>query len=221
MSLINPFELLGVDCKSSREEVRKSFKELALICHPDKGGNPLEMKMLHSAYLYVLEQIEFKEHGRTMEEEEIKFKEFLELQEDGKLPSIFEIMTDEANKKFNEMWEENKREKIDMCYPSNYEEKMKREPNKFSTEIIEYKEPKTIVEVSFSSVLDFTVNPVKDFSDYTGGGGFDYVRAHSDELLMEKIEEKDTMEEFEKLLLRRKEDENFIGDKLVTLKLGE
>jgi len=70
MSLINPFELLGVDCKSSREEVRKSFKELALICHPDKGGDANQMKTLHLAYLYVISQIEFKEHGRTMEEEE-------------------------------------------------------------------------------------------------------------------------------------------------------
>jgi len=206
MSLINPFELLGVDCKSSREEVRKSFKELALICHPDKGGDANQMKTLHLAYLYVISQIEFKEHGRTMEEEEQKFKEFLESQEDGGLPSIFEIMTDSANAKFNEMWEKSNNEKFDMCYPSNYEEKMKNEPISFSTEVIEYKEPKTIIEIGFSEIMDFTVNPVKDFSDYKNGVGYDYVLAHSTENIDEKVEMKDVMKEFEELKMKREEE---------------
>jgi hypothetical protein len=49
-----------------------------------------------------LEQIEFAEHGRTMEDEEAKFKEFLELQNSKKseIPSFYEIMTDEKNKDF-------------------------------------------------------------------------------------------------------------------------
>lgn len=206
MSLINPYELLGVDCKSKREEVRKIFKDLALICHPDKGGDHDQMKTLHLAYKYILEQIEYQEHGRTMEDEEEKFKKFLESQEDGNIPSIFEIMTDNANKKFNELWDEKVKEKFDMCYPSNYEEKMKQEPEKFSSQIIEYKEPKTIAEIGFSSVLDFTVNPVKDFSDYQGGKGFDYVLAHTIEEISEKIEEKDVMKEFEELKLRREQE---------------
>ena len=75
MSVINPFSLLGVNIKSKREEVKKVFKELALICHPDKGGNEEEMKILYNAYQYVIEQISFQEHGRTMEEEEECFKE--------------------------------------------------------------------------------------------------------------------------------------------------
>jgi len=218
MSLINPFELLGVDCKSSRDEVKKKFKDLALICHPDKGGDENQMKTLYSAYRYVICQIEFKEHGRTMEEEEKKFKEFLESQEDGKIPSFFEIMTDSANARFNEMWAKSENEKFDMCYPSNYEEKIKNEPIKFSTEVIEYKEPKTIAEIGFSQVLDFTVNPVKDFSDYKGGVGFDYVLAHSVENIDEKVEDKDVMTEFELLKERRRqEDEKMISCASISL----
>ena len=205
MSLINPFELLGVNCKSSREEVRKSFKELSLVCHPDKGGDEEQMKMLMISYKYVLGQIEYQEHGRTMEEEEENFKKFLEGQSNEKIPGIFEIMSEETNKVFNLKWDEDKGEVIDMCYPSNYGEKMKNEPEKFSTEIIEYKEPKTIGELSFSSVLDFTVNPVKDFTDYSGGIGYDYVLAHCEEELDMKIEEKDVMTEYELLLKKRKE----------------
>jgi DnaJ-class molecular chaperone len=207
MSLINPFELLGVDCKSSRDDVKKRFKDLALICHPDKGGDAEQMKMLYSGYRYVMGQIEFQEHGRTMEEELEGFKKFLGEQEDGGLPSIFEIMTDCANKKFNELWEKKDVEVIDMCYPSNYGEKMEKEPEKFSTEVIEYKEPKTIAEISFSKILDFTVNPVKDFTDYSCGAGFDYVLAHSGMMLDGKLEEKDVMKEYERLLLERKQEE--------------
>jgi len=204
MSLINPYELLGVDCKSSRDDVRKSFKSLSLICHPDKGGDANEMKIIHNAYLYVIKQIEFQEHGRTMEGEEEEFKKFLEKQQDGKLPSFFEIMTDESNKKFNEMWDKNKNEVFNMCYPSNYLEKMKNEPEKFSTEIIEYKEPKTIAELGFSQILDFTANPVKDFSDYKRGVGFDYVLAHSSQETSIKFDEKNVMNEYEKLINSRK-----------------
>ena len=218
MSVINPFELLGVDIESTREEVRKVFKELALLCHPDKGGNPEQMKLLHNAYLYVLEQIEFQEHGRTMEDEEEKFKKFLEEQKDGKIPSIFEIMTDEANKKFNEMWDENNGEKYEMCYPSNYEQKMMEEPEVFTTQIIEYKEPKTIVEVGFSSVMDFTVNPVKDFSDYNSGG-YDYILAHSAEEKKIHLEELDTITEYEKMLKLREEQDKMIGEQKKSVKL--
>ena len=219
MSIINPYELLGVDCKSTREDIRKSFKALSLICHPDKGGDAEEMKILHNAYRYVIHQIEFQEHGRTKEEEEEKFKKFLEEQEDGKLPSFFEIMTDEANKKFNEMWDEKNVEIFDMCYPSNYEEKIKREPEKFSTEIIEYKEPKTIAEIGFSSVLDFTVNPVKDFSDYQGGVGYDYVLAHSQEENSKEIELKDVMSEYEILKKKREEEDKILCEKKVSVKI--
>lgn len=207
MSLINPFLLLGVDIKSTRDEVRKKFKELSLICHPDKGGDKEQMSVLHLAYKYILDQIEFQEHGRTMEDEEEKFKKFLEDQKMESIPSLFEIMTD-FNSKFNTWWDQNaNKEKIDMCYPSNYEEKIKNEPTKFSRELIEYKEPKTIAEIGFSSVLDFTVNPVKDFSDYQSGNGFDYVLAHSIEQIEENVEMKDVMKEFEEMKRRRENDD--------------
>jgi len=221
MSLINPYELLGLDCKSKREEVRHKFKSLALICHPDKGGDQKQMRILQMAYNYVLEQIEYGEHGRTMEEEEEKFKKFMESQVEEKIPSIFEIMTDEANKKFNEAWDESKTEKFSMCYESHYDEKIKDEPDVFSTQIIEYKEPKTIGEISFSSTYDFTVHPVKDFSDYSGSGGFDYVLAHSNRVFDEKIDEKDVMKEFEELKLRREEEmSRSQGNNGIKIKLG-
>ena len=42
-SLINPYELLGVNINSCLKEVRKSYYNFAKICHPDKGGDKKDM----------------------------------------------------------------------------------------------------------------------------------------------------------------------------------
>jgi len=200
MSCIDPYKLLGVTVKHKREDVRSAFKSLSLLCHPDKGGRREDMEVLYVAYRYILEQIEFGEHGRTMEEEELKFKDFLESQNSQKseIPSLYEIMTDEKNKDFNEMFEQRREadDEYGMCYHSNYEEKIKLEPGVFTREIIEYKEPKTYQEMNFKQVYDFTMHPVQDFS---GGGCVDYVLAFSPPEELKVLEEKNVEEEFEKL----------------------
>jgi hypothetical protein len=200
MSCIDPYKLLGVTIKHKREDVRSAFKSLSLLCHPDKGGRREDMEVLYVGYRYILEQIEFGEHGRTMEDEEAKFKDFLESQNSQKseIPSLFEIMTDEKNKDFNEMFEKRKEsaDEYGMCYQSNYEEKIKLEPEVFTREIIEYKEPKTYMETNFTSVYDFTLHPVQDFS---GGSCVDYVVAFSPPEEMKIFKEKNVVEEFERL----------------------
>ena len=70
------------------------------------------------------------------------------------------------------------------------------EPEVFTREIIEYKEPKTYQEMNFKPVYDFTMHPVQDFS---GGGCVDYVVAFSPPEEMKVFEEKNVVEEFEKL----------------------
>ena len=206
MSCIDPYKLLGVTVKHKREDVRSAFKSLSLLCHPDKGGRREDMEVLYVAYRYILEQIEFSEHGRTMEDEEEKFKDFLKLQisKKSEIPSLYEIMTNEKNKDFNEMFEKRKEsaDEYSLCYQSNYEEKIKLEPEVFTREIIEYKEPKTYQEMNFKEVYDFTLHPVQDFS---GSGCLDYVVAFSAPEEMKNIEEKNVEEEFEKLVKLRKE----------------
>jgi curved DNA-binding protein CbpA len=204
MSCVDPYKLLGVTIKHKREDIRSSFKSLSLLCHPDKGGRREDMEVLYIAYRYILEQIEFAEHGRTMEDEEAKFKEFLELQNSKKseIPSFYEIMTDEKNKDFNEIFEKRleSEDEYGICYQSNYEEKIKLEPEVFTREIIEYKEPKTYQEMNFKPVYDFTMHPVQDFS---GGGCVDYIVAFSPPEEMKSVEEKNVEEEFERLIKLR------------------
>ena len=199
MTYVDPFKLLDVTYKSAKDDVKLSFKNLALICHPDKGGNKEDMDVLYGAYRYVLEQIEYGMHGRTMEEEEEKFKRFMEEQKREPLPSFYEIMTDQANSRFNEDFEEAKMGGMEvhgMCYDSNYEQKMREEPEVFKRDVVVYKEPKTVLDMEFSEIYDYKNKAPKDF---TGGGATDYVQAFMEKDVLPEYEEKDVEEEFNKL----------------------
>jgi len=212
MSYVDPFKLLGVSYKDSREDVRTNFKNLALLCHPDKGGSKEEMEVLYGAYRYVLGQIEYGEHGRTMEEEEEMFKKFMEEQVKVPVPSMFEIMTDEANRRFNDAWEENEGERMGMCYENHYGDKMDAEPDIFTRQMIEYKEPKTVEELTFGRCLDLKVKNVKDFS---GKNGADYVLAYSnpDEIEPFENQNENVHDAFEKIKKLRDEDILCVGIK--------
>ena len=196
MDQIHPYELLGVTHKDSREKVRNNFKRLAMYCHPDKGGSKEDMDVLYCAYKYVIEQIEYGEHGRTIEGEEKKFKEFMENQR-GEIPSIFDIMTDGANKKFNDMWER-KQEKEEMCYKGKYENI---ELGELSRALVEYKEPKTEMEINFQKERVLSLEDIKDFSGKDAG---DYNLAFLELDKNDLFEEKDVIEEFERIKEERK-----------------
>ena len=44
------YDILKVDKKASQEEIRKSYRKLVKIMHPDKGGNQKDFQDLQTAY---------------------------------------------------------------------------------------------------------------------------------------------------------------------------
>ena len=44
--LINPYSLLGVNDKSSLRELKKNYYNMALLCHPDRGGDKKDMNVV-------------------------------------------------------------------------------------------------------------------------------------------------------------------------------
>jgi len=44
------YDILGVGQKASQDEIRKSYRKLAVKLHPDKGGDPEKFKELSTAY---------------------------------------------------------------------------------------------------------------------------------------------------------------------------
>ncbi len=43
-------EILGIAFNASKEEITQAFHAKALVCHPDKGGNADDFKILNQAY---------------------------------------------------------------------------------------------------------------------------------------------------------------------------
>ena len=46
----NPYEVLGVDYFCDKAEVKAAYHQLAMIHHPDKGGDPEKFKAISAAY---------------------------------------------------------------------------------------------------------------------------------------------------------------------------
>jgi hypothetical protein len=110
-TLIQPFELLGVATNSTPKEVRKAYYHLALLCHPDKGGDPKDMRMLQTAYEWVMGQIESIDADYTYEQAQEEFDSFVQAQNAGTIiPSFSEVMLEAQGlspSRIREWYEEN------------------------------------------------------------------------------------------------------------------
>jgi hypothetical protein len=56
--LLNPYEIFGLSYKATLEEVRKAYYSLALLTHPDKGGDTNDMQVVNAAYAWIKKGIE-------------------------------------------------------------------------------------------------------------------------------------------------------------------
>lgn len=116
MNSINPFILFGLDYKNIDEKsLKKKYYELALLCHPDKGGNKDDMNMIVNSYNYISEQIENCKDIQDYDTMEKDFEDFCKNQE-AKTPDFYEIFKEsddyKRNIKFNEEFEKMKKNRL-------------------------------------------------------------------------------------------------------------
>ena len=197
MSSLNPFLLFGVDNHSKVSDLKKSFKNLSLACHPDKGGSKEEMETVYNSYIWVKKQLENENHERTFEMEEENFKKFLEDQKNVKIPTMFEIMTDGFNKKFNEEFERCQN-KSQMTYSKTYQEEDFKDENEGV--LIKYETPISFDEVGCSEKF-YNLND--KVSDFTGGIGYDLKKAYVKEKINVVYEDIPLEERLERLKKER------------------
>ena len=193
---INPFDLLGLTTDSKIEDLKKSFKQLSFIAHPDKGGNNEDMIILYNAYKYVREQIEYAGHGKTYESLEEEFEEFCKKQESKKVPTILEIYHGDFLKEFNKEFE-NTSEKCGMTYDKGYEKELK-DTNPIKKTVAIYEKPVADKYTGFSQHYDLNNSNITNFSDYNYGT--DYVEAYGEY-------DKDTYEKYKEDLSKNQEED--------------
>ena len=91
--LLNPLALLGVTENSSFNELKRNYYNMALLCHPDKGGSNDDMHIVQMAYNYCKEQFITKENKETTYEQlEHEFDDFCKKQESTPPPTFSSFM---------------------------------------------------------------------------------------------------------------------------------
>ena len=240
MSLINPFRLLGLDVHNvDVSEVKKTYHLLALLTHPDKGGNRNDFIIVHQAYTYVVNQVEQQKEMRELDELEEDFKNFCLDNKIDKLPSLLDIRDNTAvfNQKFNEQWAEQKVDN-EIINPFNMEsgygnlmedssiipEEVEQKDdssikltNKFTGDVIIYTEPKALPD-SYGTHQRYDVTEVDNYGNLPEQM-YDYKETHTEYNPTPKIEDKiedkpDELSNFElKLLERQLERDNLVTEK--------
>jgi curved DNA-binding protein CbpA len=187
-NLLNPFELFNVTHESTVKELKRSYYQLAMMCHPDKGGEAEAMVTIVKAYKYVLEQLEHKS-DKSYEEIELEFEQFCKQQLEIPMPS-YNSITDELfereimsigkdtnvyyndafrNHGYGHLMEESKPR--DENEPNQIDNTPIR--NQFSRELVEYKEPS-----ASPFFLDGYLNlGLKEVNDFSTQGACDYFKA--------------------------------------------
>lgn len=114
MNFINPYKLFNVDISVTLKVLKKKYYKFALMCHPDKGGSENDMIMVYNSYLYIKEQLEYRNKYSKMEKIN-NFKNYFN-QFKKKPPPFYEIWIDSDDYKkhilFNKQFEKTHKNKI-------------------------------------------------------------------------------------------------------------
>jgi len=129
MTIIDPYQLLGVTTKSTSNEVKKAYYNLALIMHPDKGGNKNEMILLEKSYRWIIEKVKYAEKVNWKDYEIVQgeFDEFIKTQNYERpqnfrdiIAETFNFTFEDFNQKYFKAHARNKSEKEEQITPSTY-----------------------------------------------------------------------------------------------------
>ena len=215
MSLvINPYHLFGLTIDSSLKDLKKSYYEMSLICHPDRGGDKEQMITVHNSYLYLKEQLSNRCH-RDLEDcyqdLEKQFNDFCSQQTE-EVPEFNTIYKENNDfiEKFNDMFEQKNTPLEDQLtddpFKEGYSQFMESSENHinsnceyplsdcnqkinntFQKQIIEYQEPQSLPD-QYGSHQNLNISKINDFSHHGEHLEMtDYIKAHSSPVDLSKL----------------------------------
>lgn len=212
-SEIDPYKVLNLAHNFTEEDLKTSFKRLALKFHPDRpGGSEAHFNVIKNAYLELTEKLKMREGDRQFNELKNQSLDFLQNQpilppQSDKPVGIFNPDM------FNKLYDENRSEQAndkgysDWMNDNNLDEK-NNEPTKIlkgkfnrhnfnnafdkrapktTGEIIEYKVPQPLYSSNNINHTELGEDNIKNFSGKSGGIQYtDYRQAHTTSRLVDK-----------------------------------
>lgn len=209
-TILKIFEL---DKNYDETSLKKSYLKLAMIHHPDKGGDTQSFKKLQMAYKLLLKKLSEKDNDKDHHQFKSESKGYLSEQQSNNLVNI-NLSEKFDNDQFNKLYEENRMEDVYDNGYSGWIEKNKVDEDtshkklfnggfdgeKFNTifnenmkkkssrSIVKYEEPK--VDISFrgkDSIVTLGQDKINDFSgECSSGLSFrDYKDAYTNTCLID------------------------------------
>jgi curved DNA-binding protein CbpA len=192
-SSINPYKVLGVNKKFTLDELRTNFKKIALIHHPDKGGDPEVFKLISLCYKKLFQEYKLRETEKQFSELKFSSKNYIEEQSNNNYKNT-ELKQDYSNnnefqKNFNETFD---KFKVSTVYDQGYGDRMnphndvreeiniknnigkynnERFNNKFNKQqintdknIIKYETPEPLMSMKALQYTEIGISQINDFS---------------------------------------------------------
>jgi len=219
----NPYKILNIDKDFTPESLKQKYKELALIYHPDKGGDPEIFCDVTKSYIYLLKKYKEKIPDKQIFELKNDFEEHIKNESNKKnilmqndrfdineFNNVFDNYNIKENDGYDDFMKENEKLKKDKYIFSEkfnikifnkiFDKNIKKEIKQQKIQL--YKEPETL----FQSNSDYSELGEENIDDYTSGFNFnksmhytDCKRAYSEpESLDCSIETFGSLEELEK-----------------------
>tara|TARA_B100001996_G_scaffold382412_1_gene374167 strand:+ start:725 stop:1501 length:777 start_codon:yes stop_codon:yes gene_type:complete len=177
---MDPYDVLGISHNATWKDIRKAYKNMLILTHPDRMGNAKYFMLTHEAYSILEKQRCPKE--RDAPNEKMMYKN----EGVGEPIKPFEQY---SAKKFNEYFDKNRISATDpysngyqkqMCQRLDYQEELNiAKSSKIhipEERVVLYKEPQSLPS---SSMLDScSYLGIDNVDDYSGGGGTDIMKAY-------------------------------------------
>lgn len=202
---IDPYKILNLPKNFTEQQLKDSYKRLAIRFHPDRpNGSIHHFKIISDAYNELSEKLKLEQADKQYMELKQNSKDFIQRQrstnmQHKKLSGNFDPI------KFNKIFSENRFETaedhgykdwieqnpLDDSGPKrmtgsftnqNFNDHFNRNAKNDSQQVVEYKVPQPLYSNSNSNIQELGVDKIKDFS---GNGYTDYKKAHSQQRLID------------------------------------